>query len=182
MTAVGGPRRQAEPPQIRSFGADRIVLRLDGARQDFSSGHKGRMFLDPALLERVEVVRGPSSALFGSGAIGGMIAFETRDARDLLGPEESLGVRLTPRFLSGSDEWGGHGSLAGRTGGFDYLASVSARSAGDVELSTDAELPYSDADTWATLGKVGWQPDDHARIELSYHRFSEESTTPLNAS
>lgn len=182
VTTVGGPRRQAELPQIRGFGADRIVLRVDGARQSFSSGHKGRLFLDPALLQRVEVVRGPSSALHGSGGLGGVVAFETVDARDVLEPGAAFGYSLSPRFASDSDEWGGTGVAAGRAGTVDYLASASFRNFGDTRLSTGDELPFSAGESWSGLAKVGWEPADPHRVEVSWNRHSSESTTPLNAS
>lgn len=181
VTTVGGPRGQAELPQIRGLGADRIIFRVDGARQDFTSGHKGRLFLDPALLDRVEIVRGPGSALYGSGALGGVISFETKDAADLLRPGETLGARLAPRYLSGNREWGGSASVYGRPGAVDFVAAASVRNADDVELGTGGRLPFSGYETWGALGKLGWTPGPGQRLELSYDRFDETSTTPLDA-
>ena len=181
VTTVGGPRGQAELPQIRGLGADRIIFRVDGARQDFASGHKGRLFLDPALLARVEVVRGPGSVLYGSGALGGVVSFETKDAADLLRAGETVGMRLAPRYLSGSREWGGSGSVYGSPGPVDFVAAASVRNADDVELSTGGRLPFSGYETWGALGKLGWAPAAGQRLELSYDRFDETSTTPLDA-
>ncbi|MDF0678849.1 MAG: TonB-dependent receptor plug domain-containing protein [Nitrosomonas sp.] len=39
-----------------------------------------------SLLQRVDVMRGPASAVWGSGALGGVISFTTLDATDLLRP------------------------------------------------------------------------------------------------
>lgn len=181
VTSVGGPRGVAELPQIRGFGSERIVLRVDGARQSFGSGHKGRLFLDPALLQRVEVVRGPTSALYGSGGIGGVVGFETVDARDLLRSGSQLGYSLTPRFLSGSEELGGRGLVAGQTGQLDFLASASVRSSDDVSLSTGNELPFSAGDSWSGLATIGWEPGPFQRVEASWNRYSRASTTPINA-
>lgn len=47
-----------------------MVVLLDGARQNFDSGHDGRFFVDPSLLRQVEVLRGPASSLYGSGGTG----------------------------------------------------------------------------------------------------------------
>ncbi len=84
---TGGPRRTGEVPSIRGFDGADLVITLDGARQHFLSGHDGRVFVDPSLLRAAEVVRGPSSALYGSGGTGGVIALRTLRARDLLGPD-----------------------------------------------------------------------------------------------
>ena len=79
-----GPRRTGDAPAIRGLSGAGVQVFLDGARQSFISGHDGRFFVDPDLVSAVEVVRGPTSALYGSGALGGVIAIRTLRAADLL--------------------------------------------------------------------------------------------------
>ncbi len=62
-------------------------------------------FLDPALIKRVEIVRGPSALLYGSGALGGVISYDTVDAKDLLQEGQSSGFRVFGT--------GGTGTIAG---------------------------------------------------------------------
>jgi hemoglobin/transferrin/lactoferrin receptor protein len=71
----GGPRGVAQEPNIRGFQDEQVVLRLDGGRLNFNRGHSGRFFFDPDIIQRVEVVRGGASTLFGSGAIWGRHCF-----------------------------------------------------------------------------------------------------------
>ena len=73
----GGPRGVSQEPNIRGFQDEQVVLRLDGARQNFNLAHRGRFFADPLVLKKVEVLRGGASTLFGSGALGGVIFLET---------------------------------------------------------------------------------------------------------
>ncbi|MEZ5929028.1 MAG: TonB-dependent receptor plug domain-containing protein [Parvularculaceae bacterium] len=47
--------------------------------------------IDPEVVRAVEVVRGPTSALYGSGALGGVIALRTIEAGDMLGEGETIG-------------------------------------------------------------------------------------------
>jgi outer membrane receptor protein involved in Fe transport len=64
---------------LRDFG--RVAVVVDGARQNYQrSGHNanGSFFLDPELVGGVEVVRGPTANIYGSGAIGGVVSFRTR--------------------------------------------------------------------------------------------------------
>src|SRR5688572_8809672 len=85
----GGPRPGGIQPNIRGLEGERVQIRIDGARQDFQNEHKGRVFLDPDMLKRVEVVRGPQSTLYGSGAIAGLLSFTTKDAADFLQPGQN---------------------------------------------------------------------------------------------
>jgi hemoglobin/transferrin/lactoferrin receptor protein len=94
VEVVSGPRRIGETANIRGLDEERIVTTIDGARQNFNIGHQGRFFIEPDLLKQVEIYRGANSALYGSGAIGGVIALTTKDASDLLDPGERFGARL----------------------------------------------------------------------------------------
>ena len=142
----GGPRRTGQAPVLRgSTGAGVLVL-FDGARQSFVSTHDGRFFVEPDLLQTVEVLRGPSSALYGSGAIGGVLALRTVSADDLLGEGETFGVRLRGGLQGASAEEGVGGSVFARSeaGAWDGLLSVRLRNSGDIELGNDARLPSDD--------------------------------------
>ena len=70
---------------LQDFG--RVAVVVDGARQNYQvTGHNanGAFFLDPALIGGVEVVRGPTANVYGSGAIGGVVAFRTMDTDDIV--------------------------------------------------------------------------------------------------
>jgi hemoglobin/transferrin/lactoferrin receptor protein len=66
LTIEGGPRSIAQEPNIRGFQDEQVVLRFDGGRSNFDQAHRGRFFVDPDIVERVEIVRGGGSTLFGS--------------------------------------------------------------------------------------------------------------------
>lgn len=84
-----GSRFGSEGVTIRGIGGNRIVLEIDGVplSQHFSIGNFSnatRDFIDPALVGRIEILRGPASALYGSSALGGVVAVETPRAQHLL--------------------------------------------------------------------------------------------------
>src|SRR5690606_25841570 len=56
----------------------------------------GRDLVDLEAIERIEVLRGPASTLYGSDALAGVVAFHTRDPEDLLahGSHLHLGLRV----------------------------------------------------------------------------------------
>lgn len=176
---AGGPRRTGQAPSIRGLSGENVLILLDGARQSFLSAHDGRFFVDPDLIGRAEVVRGPASALYGSGAVGGVLALETVDADDLLAADESWGVRLRAGYQSVNEE--SLASITGftRQGGFDALASFGLRQSRDITLGSGFELPSDDSiDTG--LVKLGHQVTDALRLEASWQRFRNDAVEPNN--
>ena len=178
---TGGPRRTGEVPSIRGFEGPDIVVLLDGARQNFGSAHDGRFFVDPSLIKRVEVLRGPASSLYGSGGNGGVIEFTTVDAGDFLQQDETYGATVSAGFQSVSDERiGTLSTYALPLEGLDVVASVTKRDSGVIDLGDRNELDNSDDDILSALGKVSWSFADHHRLEGSFLRFDNDAEEPNN--
>ncbi len=95
ITAQTDAKRAATSINIRGlqdFG--RVAVIVDGARQNFQrTGHgtQSVFFLDPELIQEVDVIRGPVANTYGSGAIGGVVFYETKDAADFLRGRRDLG-------------------------------------------------------------------------------------------
>ncbi|MFN7000803.1 MAG: TonB-dependent receptor plug domain-containing protein, partial [Elioraea tepidiphila] len=181
VEADGLPRNTVMQPQIRGLGDDRVVIRLDGARQNFSSGHRGRLFLDPLLLRQVDVLRGPGSLLYGSGALGGVIALRTVDAADLLRPGESVTGIVSGGWQSNNTLWYGSLTSAFRAGPMDGLASVIGRTGRNSSDGLGQGIPFSAADTVSGLAKLGWTVGGGLRLSLSALGFGENTTIPTAA-
>lgn len=120
--------------RIRGLGGNRVRIQTDGiavpdafAIGSFSSAN--RNFVDLEILKRVEVVRGPTSALYGSDALVGVVSFVTRDPSDYLmpgrdahfgtkigfdGANEGLFAGATAAF--GGERWSGLVALSHRQG------------------------------------------------------------------
>ena len=79
---VSGPRGSQTELRIRGAEADHTLIFVDGIRfNDPAAGNAPRFdLLTSDLLSRIEVVRGPQSALWGSEALGGVVAVETANA------------------------------------------------------------------------------------------------------
>lgn len=96
-----------------SFGVRGIHMRVDGIPQTLPDGQTQLDTIDPSLLERMEIIRGPSASLFGN-ASGGMINMTTRSS-----PREKFAI--TPRQIFG--QYGYFKSeifAGGREKNFDY--------------------------------------------------------------
>jgi hemoglobin/transferrin/lactoferrin receptor protein len=97
---------------LQDFG--RVAVVVDGARQNYQrTGHNanGSFFLDPELVGGVDIVRGPTANIYGSGAIGGVVSFRTKDINDVVRPGERWGVDLTGSYGTNKDR--GLGSVFG---------------------------------------------------------------------
>ncbi|HYN19982.1 MAG TPA: TonB-dependent receptor [Thermoanaerobaculia bacterium] len=131
------------PRGFRATGNDRMLLLIDGVEQnDLSSGavHLSRQFslLD---VERVEVLYGPASALYGAHAYGGVINVVTRPSEFFLEPGESFGGRIA--VTSGSlDTRAADFTLVGRHKGQSLAWSVTGR------LHQSSELDLSRFGDW----------------------------------
>ena len=86
-------------PVLRGLKKESVVVMVDGVRMN-SAQPQGAIasFLDLGLLERAEVVKGPGSVLYGSGAMGGVVNLITPDVG--FTAEERLGGRIGARFSS----------------------------------------------------------------------------------
>ncbi|NEU12387.1 TonB-dependent hemoglobin/transferrin/lactoferrin family receptor [Methylobacterium sp. BTF04] len=102
---------------LQDFG--RVNVLVDGARQDFqTSGHSanGVFYLDPELVGGVDITRGPTATIYGSGAIGGVAAFRTRSIDDILAPDETAGAVQKQGFGTNGQKFINSTALGARIG------------------------------------------------------------------
>lgn len=87
----------ASRPVIRGLGGDRVLVLTDGLPTLDASGlsEDHAVAIDPALADRVEVLRGPAALLYGTGASGGLVNVVTNRLHDSLpdGPHGLVELR-----------------------------------------------------------------------------------------
>ena len=196
----------ASRPILRGFQGDRVRVLTDGIgsidASNTSADHA--VTLDPITAERIEVVRGPASLLYGSSAIGGAVNVIDRRIptrvpehvhADLIGgygsaaDERSLGggldVALSPTLVAHVDgSWRKTDDL--RIGG--YLLSPAARgearigaAAGNDEaeelLEERGKLKNSATETTTAAGGLAWIGST-ANLGISLARFDTRYGVP----
>ena len=95
-------------PIIRGFEASRILLSVDGIRLNnaiYRSGHLQNIItIDNMVLDRVEIIYGPSSTLYGSDALGGAVNMITKDPLLSSSKKTVVSGSSTLRYASATDE------------------------------------------------------------------------------
>lgn len=153
---------------LQDFG--RVAVVVDGARQNYQrSGHnaQGSFFLDPELIGGVDIVRGPSANIYGSGAIGGVVAFRTKDINDVLRPGERWGVDMTGSYGSNKDR--GLGSVFGGVRvdpTVDVFGGATYRTQGNYKDGNGTEIGNTGNDIASGLMKLTVRPADGHEIKV----------------
>ncbi len=175
----GGPRRNGQTISIRGFDDESVITLIDGRRQNFESAHDGRFFIDPILLNSIEVVKGSSSAIYGGGAIGGVVAFETKDASDLLTPGDNFGALTSYGYRTGSNEYFPTFIGFGKAGGWDLLGSFSYRDADDIEDGDGGKLDTED-EFFSGMLKAGYTFNNFHNINFQLQASNNDGKEPNN--
>ncbi len=138
-TAPGVSKRSFGPgsgrPIIRGFDGDRVLVMQDGIRTGDLSSQSGDhgISIDAASLDRLEVVKGPATLLFGSNAIGGVVnAVSPQDAFRVSPFVGSLGG-LTFDASSADEGVGANGSIQFGRNGWTIWAGGGSRRSGDYD-------------------------------------------------
>ena len=121
-------------PFVRGFTGYHTVLLVDGIRLNNSTFRSGpnqyAATVDLLSAERIEVVRGPSSVLYGSDAVGGVINVVTR-RRTSFEPGSHGAGRAFVRYATAEDSWTTRVEGEGNVGRLGALAGFNYKSLGD---------------------------------------------------
>ncbi|QPR27150.1 TonB-dependent hemoglobin/transferrin/lactoferrin family receptor [Edwardsiella hoshinae] len=177
LSGVG--RSNGQDITLRGYDNRGVLVLVDGVRQGNNSGHLNGTFLDPALIKRVEVVRGPGALLYGSGALGGVIAYQTVEAADLLLPGKSSGYRLFASGGSQDSSLGIGASAYAKSDTVDGLLSFSTRQRGDLRLGADQRAANREV-IGDLLAKGSWQIDDAQSLRASLRYYDNAAREPKN--
>ena len=158
---------------IRGLDGNRVGMEIDGVpvAEAFAVGQfaaAGRDLLDVEAVQRVEILRGPASTLYGSDALAGIVAWRTRDPQDLLDRVDGQ------RYIGGRAGWSGRdharqlsASLAGG-GAVQGMLLLASREGGEV-ANASATMPANPMSQWrrSALGKLVWDGGGLGRWTLA---------------
>ncbi|WP_285127868.1 TonB-dependent hemoglobin/transferrin/lactoferrin family receptor [Leclercia adecarboxylata] len=179
LTLDGTGRTNGQDVNLRGYDRRGVLVLVDGVRQGTDTGHLNSTFLDPALIKRIEIVRGPSALLYGSGAMGGVIAYDTADAKDLLQAGQTSGYRVFGTAATGDHSLGMGASAFGRTDTLDGLVAWSSRDRGDIRQGGGGTAP-NDESINNMLAKGSWQLDRAQSLSGSLRYYNNAAQEPKN--
>src|SRR5690606_24105543 len=151
-------------PFIRGLGYNRVLVVHDGVRQEGQQwGDEHGIEIDDYSVQRVEVMKGPASLIYGSDALAGVINIQT------LSPvaEGRLNVNLLGEYQSNSRLRGYYGNFAGTKNGFSFNAYGSYKAAEDYKNRYDGYVfnsKFNNKSFGTLLGYGGSWGHSFARI------------------
>ncbi len=127
--------------RIRGESSQRVAILIDGQRVSDHTTYGTPILISPTEIERIEVVRGPSSVVSGNRAIGGVVNIITKR-----GADKPVEVIASAGNLGANNGYRATASIAGTVENFDYRLSFSKSDLGDRQTANGPLVPSGSAD------------------------------------
>lgn len=140
---AAGTRFGTEGINIRGIGGNRVAILVDGVplADQFDTGsfsNATRDFIDAGLIQDIEVLHGPASALYGSSAIGGVVAVRTPDPGDLV-TDKGIGGDFLGTWRDADQSWHGQAMFAVGDRSLGLMAGFSWRDGEQLDSAAGPE-------------------------------------------
>ncbi|WP_333501015.1 TonB-dependent receptor [Kluyvera genomosp. 2] len=159
--------------RIRGEASSRVLILIDGQEvtyQRAGDNYGVGLLIDESALERIEVVKGPYSVLYGSQAIGGVVNFITRK-----GGDKPIAGTVKAVYNSSTAGWEESAAAWGSIGQFDYRINGSYSDQGD-RKTPDGRLPDTHNRNNSQAIWLGYNLDNqHFGLSLDRYRLSTQT-------
>jgi len=147
-------------PVIRGMESNRVLLVVDGVRMNNAIYRKGHLqnaiTVSPNQLDRTEIVFGPSSVIYGSDALGGVIHYYTKIPK--LSEKLKVCTSLFNRFSSVNNEITTNASVEISTKKWGSFTSVSFSDFGDLRMGKNRSHGFDD---WGKVFEYSENTNDY---------------------
>lgn len=170
---------------IRGLDGNRVLLMTDGIRMPrsyvFSANAFGRDYFDLGLIERIEIIKGPVSALYGSDGLAGLVNFITRQPETFLADGKTFGGSANVGYSGDDNGWQGGVTLAGKASDtVSWLISANAARTHALEnmgtnyaRNSDRTAPNPElSNTQSLLAKLIVTPNADLTHNLTYEHVA----------
>lgn len=140
---------------IRGENSTRVAIFIDGQKLTDHTDQGQPLLIDPASIERIEVLRGSSSVVSGGRAIGGVVNIITKK-----GADKPLEISTQAGYFSATKGYRASTALAGSQAGFDYRLGVSRSELND-RSTPKGRLKPSSVDDSSVSAHLGYKNGPH---------------------
>src|SRR6266550_3174646 len=142
-------------PVIRGLSSNRVLVLDDGQRLETAQwGDEHSPNVETANADRIEVIRGPASVLYGSDALGGVVNVVQKDLPDAAGGRGFVHSNLSAAYSSNNGMKDGSFGLEGASGSVGFRGAFSGRSSNNAR-TPDYSLWNSGDEAVAGSGTLG---------------------------
>jgi len=182
---ITGSNGTAQNFIVRGMGADRVMMIKDGMRMNEGYGADGlndvvgRGFIDMDTVKQVEVAKGAASSLYGADAMGGIVAFSTKDAADVVGTGTGTNTYFSVNgdYDGRADIWSAGGMAAFITGKWETLLNYKYRDGHETQ-NFDETRANTDVSSNSVLAKTDYIIDNDKKLTLSIDYWLQEVEGP----
>ncbi|MDN2480790.1 TonB-dependent hemoglobin/transferrin/lactoferrin family receptor [Vibrio agarivorans] len=170
VTVESTSRQGVQGINIRGMSGNRVKITVDGVAQSnqFKNSYdfinSSRADVDPDMLKAVGVVKGAASSLHGSDAVGGIVAFETKDPSDFLRGKD-FGGHAKFNYSSADNTFSESVALANRFGDLESLVAYTRRDGNEIDNFGSPDEQDTSVDN--LLIKLQYQLNPSHRLEFS---------------
>ncbi len=133
-------------PVLRGMEANRVLLVVDGVRMNnaiYRMGHlQNSITISPNIIERTEVIFGPSSVIYGSDALGGVIHYYTKTPK--VSDKNEINNAVYTRYSSINNEFTAEGNIELRNNKWASYTSISYSTFGDLKMGKNRNHGFRD--------------------------------------
>lgn len=171
---------------IRGMTGNRVAVEVDGipSAPGFAIGSysdSGRAFPDLAFVQRVEILRGPASSLYGSDAIGGVVAMSTLTPDALLDGRTDTGLRSAAGYDSSDDGWHAVAIGAQRAGPAELLLGYVHRHGNEADTAASVSPDPRDYDADSLLATARFDSMPGGALTVTAEGGRLQQTTDVNS-
>ncbi|MDY0184368.1 MAG: TonB-dependent receptor [Desulfuromonadaceae bacterium] len=159
-------------PTIRGMGANRVLVLFDGDRETNLWAGRSPLtpFLDSSSIERIEIVKGPASVLYGSDALGGVINVITKEVAFADGDQWQAEHHIGARYSSVDEGLMGNYTLNVGGHGLGVRLSVGGQDHDKYKMGGTKKLQHSQFESKSldlkTLYKINTQHTVKAEFRI----------------
>lgn len=162
-----------ESVSIRGSEEDNTLILVDGQKLSYFGVDAVSFFANPAIIERIEVIRGPASVLYGSNAMGGVINIITKK-----GGVKPIQGEFRQSFNSITEGFATDMSVFGSKNNFNYRIGGTYENANDYDVYI-TDLPYMDKENYNINAFLSYDFNENVTVggAIDYYKKTGHSHT-----